>query len=81
MGTFSDELRHVFAGSNFQFPDIPPDLQNVNGFADCPSSSRRVRDTFARYIANADVTRYRDLARSARRSKPACSSSASPTTC
>jgi hypothetical protein len=58
VGTFSDQLRHVFAGSNFQFPDIPPSLQNVNGYTDFPSSNRQVRDNFGSYNANADVTRY-----------------------
>jgi hypothetical protein len=58
VGTFSDKLAHVFAGSNFQFGDIPASLQNVNGYRDAPSSSRAVRDTYARYNINADLTRY-----------------------
>jgi outer membrane receptor protein involved in Fe transport len=58
VGTFSSQLRHVFAGSNFQFTDIPPSLQNVNGYTDYPSSNQQVRDNFASYNANADVTRY-----------------------
>ena len=61
VGTFSDLLRHTFSGSNFQFPDIPPSLQNVNGYADLPASTRQVRDDFGRYNLNADVTRYFNL--------------------
>ena len=38
VGTFSSLLRHTFSGSNFQFPDIPASLQNVNGYADLPAS-------------------------------------------
>jgi Carboxypeptidase regulatory-like domain/TonB dependent receptor-like, beta-barrel len=58
VGTFSSALRHTFSGSNFQFADIPTSLRNVSGYADFPSSSRQVRDTFGRYNVNADLTRY-----------------------
>jgi hypothetical protein len=58
VGTFSDQLRHVFMASNFQFPDIPASLQNVNTFADNPSSSQFVRGLLRRINFNADITRY-----------------------
>ena len=58
VGTFSDQLRHTFQGSNFQFTDIPASLQNVNGFADNPSSSQFVRGDLRRLNFNTDVTRY-----------------------
>src|SRR5262249_31161093 len=58
VGTFNSQLRHTFQGSNFQFTDIPPNLQQVNGYVDLPSSSRQVRDTLGRFNVNADVTRY-----------------------
>ena len=60
VGTFSNVVRHTFSGSNFQFADIPANLQNVNGFADAPSSNRQVRDNFGSYNVNADVTRYQN---------------------
>ncbi len=52
VGTFSDALRHTFQNSNIcnagavpgstgcPYPDIPASLQQVNGFADNPSSSQ-----------------------------------------
>jgi len=58
VGTFSSLLRHTFSGSNFQFTDIPADLQHVNGFVDLPASTQQVRDNFGSYNANVDVTRY-----------------------
>jgi hypothetical protein len=58
IGTFSDQLRHTFTGSNFQFSDIPASLQQVNGYADNPSSNRQVQDNFGSYNANFDITRY-----------------------
>jgi len=58
VGTFSTLLRHSFSGSNFQFADIPANLQNVSGFVDLPASTQQVRDNFASYNMNADVTRY-----------------------
>jgi hypothetical protein len=58
VGTFSDALRHTFQASNFQFTDIPASLQNTNGFADNPSSSRFVRGGLSRFNFNADMTRY-----------------------
>jgi hypothetical protein len=33
VGQFSTAVRHLFQASNFQFPEIPPSLQNVNQFA------------------------------------------------
>ena len=59
-GTFSDALRHTFSGSNFQFTNIPSNLQEVSGYADAPSSSRQVRDNFGSFDVNADVTRYQN---------------------
>jgi hypothetical protein len=58
VGTFSTALRHTFQASNFQFADIPASLQNVNGFADNPSSSQFVRGDLRRINLNADATRY-----------------------
>ncbi len=58
VGTFSDKLRHTFQASNFQFTDIPASLQNVNGFADNPVSTRFIRGDLRRINVNADVTRY-----------------------
>ena len=58
VGTFSTAVRHTFQASNFQFTDIPASLQNVNGFADNPSSSQFVRGGLSRFNLNADLTRY-----------------------
>ena len=70
VGTFSDKLRHVFAGANVcnanavpgssgcPFPEIPASLQQLNGYSDFPSSTRAVRDDLSRFNFNADVTRY-----------------------
>ena len=57
-GTFSDVVAHAFAGSNFQFMDIPANLQHVNGFIDAPISGRIVRENFGRFAISADATRY-----------------------
>ena len=58
VGVFSTLLRHTFSGSNFQFADIPADLQHVNGYADLPASGQQVRDDFGSYNINSDITRY-----------------------
>ncbi len=58
VGQFSTAVRHLFQASNFQFPEIPPSLQNVNQFADNPSSSQFVRGNLNRLNFNADITRY-----------------------
>jgi outer membrane receptor protein involved in Fe transport len=58
VGQFNNSLRHTFQASNFQFADIPPGLQQVNGYVDLPSSARQVRDTLSRYDLDADLTRY-----------------------
>ncbi len=52
------QLRHVFGASNFQFPEIPAALQNVNTFADYPSSSVTVFDDFKRHTVTGDLTYY-----------------------
>jgi Carboxypeptidase regulatory-like domain/TonB dependent receptor-like, beta-barrel/TonB-dependent Receptor Plug Domain len=52
------QLRHVFGASNFQFPEIPAALQNVNAFADYPSSSVTVFDDFKRNTVTGDLTYY-----------------------
>jgi hypothetical protein len=52
------QLRHVFGASNFQFPEIPASLQNVNAFADYPSSSVTVFDDFLRNTVTGDLTYY-----------------------
>jgi len=52
------QLRHVFGASNFQFPEIPSTLQNVNGYADFQSSSVTVFDDFLRNTMTADLTYY-----------------------
>ncbi|HSK08517.1 MAG TPA: TonB-dependent receptor [Vicinamibacterales bacterium] len=57
-GQFFTDVRHVFSGSNFQFPDIPADLQHVSGYSDVQPSNRMVRDTFTRLNVNADISRY-----------------------
>ena len=57
-GTFSTAVRHTFQASNFQFTDIPASLQNVNGFADNPSSSQFVRGGLSRFNFNVDASRY-----------------------
>ena len=50
------DLRHVFGASNFQYPEIPASLQNVNGYADFPSSSMIVYDDFLRSTITGDLT-------------------------
>lgn len=67
---FPNALRHSFGQSNFcnstavpgspncPFPEIPASLQQLNGFADLPSSSRAVRDKFGRLGVNVDGTYY-----------------------
>ncbi len=54
------QLRHVFGASNFQFPEIPTALQNVNAYADFPSSSVTVYDDFLRNTITSDLTYYAD---------------------
>jgi hypothetical protein len=69
VGTFSDKLRHLFdgttnvcsgtpGGTSCPFPEIPSNLQQVNGFSDFTSSSQFVRGDLTRMNFNADVTRY-----------------------
>ena len=57
-GPVGTNLRHTFNGSNFQFPDIPASLQNVNGYADDISSSIIVNDDYGRFTFNSDATYY-----------------------
>ena len=52
------QLRHVFGASNFQYPEIPAALQNVNAYADFPSSSVTVYDDFLRNTITSDLTYY-----------------------
>jgi hypothetical protein len=52
------QLRHVFGASNFQYSDIPASLQQVNGYADYPSSSVTVYDNFLRNTVTGDLTYY-----------------------
>jgi hypothetical protein len=52
------QLRHVFGASNFQYPEIPAALQNVNAYADFPSSSQTVYDDFLRNTITSDLTYY-----------------------
>ncbi len=40
------------------FPEIPSSLQQLNGYADKPVSTRNVRDTFGRVGVNVDATYY-----------------------
>ena len=54
------QLRHVFGASNFQYPEIPAALQNVNAYADFPSSSQTVYDDFLRSTITSDLTYYAD---------------------
>ena len=58
VGTFSNEIVHTFSGSNFQFPDIPANLQNVSGYSDNRSSNRQVRDNFGQFNLNANVSKF-----------------------
>src|SRR5690606_34635683 len=65
---FSSALRHVFGASNTctgapgtsacPFPEIPASLQQLNGFADNPVSTRNVRDIYGRLGVNVDGTWY-----------------------
>ena len=57
-GIFNDVVTHIFAGSNFQFTDIPVNLQHVSGFLDVSPSGRIVGDTDGRSAISSDVTRY-----------------------
>ena len=43
VGVFSDKLRHLFQRSNFQYPEIPADLQHVSGYR----TTRRARASSA----------------------------------
>jgi hypothetical protein len=52
------QLRHVFGASNFQYPEIPANLQNVNAYADFPASSVTVFDDFLRNTITGDLTYY-----------------------
>lgn len=52
------QLRHSFGASNFQYPEIPASLQNVNGYADFPSSSVTAFDDFKRTTVTGDLTYY-----------------------
>ena len=65
---FSTALRHTFSqpntctgapgSSSCPFPEIPASLQQLSGYADLPTSSRNVRDTYGRLGANLDATYY-----------------------
>ena len=67
---FQTKLRHVFGSSNFcnptavpgsancPFPQIPSNLQQLNGYFDLPASTRNVRDKFGRLGVNLDGTYY-----------------------
>jgi outer membrane receptor protein involved in Fe transport len=65
---FFNELRHVFGASNTctgapgssgcPFPEIPTSLQQLNGYADKPASTRNTRDKFGRLGVNIDGTYY-----------------------
>jgi outer membrane receptor protein involved in Fe transport len=59
---FSSALRHTFDGSNFAFPSIPGDLQQLDGYADLPASTRDVRDKYSRINLNLDGTYYGSFA-------------------
>ena len=69
---FSDALRHTFSASNTctgaagssscPFPDIPASLQQLNGYADNPASTRNVRDKYGRFTLNLDSTYYATFA-------------------
>ncbi|MGQ0737035.1 MAG: carboxypeptidase regulatory-like domain-containing protein, partial [Acidobacteriota bacterium] len=52
------QLRHVFGASNFQYPEIPVELRNVNAYFDNPSSSVTVYDDFLRNTVTGDVSYY-----------------------
>jgi hypothetical protein len=52
------QLRHTFGASNFQYPEIPAALQQLNGYADFPSSSQTVYDDFQRNTITSDLTYY-----------------------
>ena len=69
---FSNVLRHSFGASNTctgtpgssscPFPDIPSSLQQLNGYADFPASTRNVRDKYGRFNINIDGTYYKNFA-------------------
>lgn len=69
---FQTELRHTFSGSNrctgtpgsssCPFPEIPANLQQLNGFSDLAPSTRNVRDKYTRLGVNLDATRYASFA-------------------
>lgn len=59
---FNTGIRRTFSGSNTctqsscPFPEIPANLQQVNGYADAPSNSFTVKDDFTRFNISADTT-------------------------
>jgi hypothetical protein len=57
-GTFFTDTRHVFDASNFQYSDIPANLQHVAGYFDERPSTRMTKDTFTRLNVSTDITRY-----------------------
>ena len=62
-GPTGDRLRHTFTGSNLtgaQFADIPAEFKQANGYADFISSTRNVKDNYARFAVNSDATLYRN---------------------
>jgi outer membrane receptor protein involved in Fe transport len=69
---FSSALRHTFSASNTctgapgssgcPFPEIPASLQQLNGYADNPVSTRNVRDIYGRLGVNVDGTYYANFA-------------------
>jgi outer membrane receptor protein involved in Fe transport len=69
---FSTALRHTFSGSNTctgapgssgcPFPEIPASLQQLNGYADFPVSTRNVRDKYGRLGVSIDGTYYANFA-------------------
>ena len=65
---FSTVLRHTFSSSNVcngtpgtsacPYGNIPASLQQLNGYADLPTSTRNVRDKYGRFGVNVDTTYY-----------------------
>ena len=60
VGDLYDGRQRNFSTTNAVFPDIPASLQHPSGFADNPSNSFTVRDTFTRLNLSADATFYRN---------------------
>jgi len=57
-GEVGTEIQRRFSGSNFQFPEIPSNLQHVSGYTDNIDSWKTIFDDYSRINVNGDAAFY-----------------------